>query len=136
VNTRIPIPTDNIYKFYALFGLTLLIFSIGSVFYITSSNNKLVFETVIELDTLNQSKELSPLQETKVQILERKLEITKSDTDFRTYGVGGLAGIAVLLIWYGFHQWHTVIQPMQDEITKLSILKLKKELRNLNLPNR
>lgn len=30
MENKIPLPTDNIYKFYALFGLLLLVFTIGA----------------------------------------------------------------------------------------------------------
>lgn len=52
MENKIPLPTDSIYKFYALFGLLLFIFSIGSTIYVSRSTNELVFTSAIEFETL------------------------------------------------------------------------------------
>lgn len=52
MESRVPLPTDNIFKFYALFGLLLTIFSAGSVLYVNKSTNDLAFEIAVEYETL------------------------------------------------------------------------------------
>jgi hypothetical protein len=32
------------------------------------------------------------------------------------------------MVWYGFKKWHTEVQPVQDEIARLSLLKLRREV--------
>ena len=49
---RVPLPTDNIFKFYALFGLLLVMFGIGSTLYVSKSTNDLVFGIAVEYETL------------------------------------------------------------------------------------
>ncbi len=41
-----------------------------------------------------------------------------------TYGLTGTATVAMLLMGYGFRQWHTMIQPKQDEYFNLQLQKL------------
>ncbi len=48
MESKIPIPTDNIYKFYALFGLVILISCIAAFLYVYSSTNELIFKKAIE----------------------------------------------------------------------------------------
>ncbi len=56
MDSRIPLPTDNIFKLYALFGLLLLIFSIASALYVNKSTNDLIFETAVNYETLKEAK--------------------------------------------------------------------------------
>jgi len=59
MESKIPLPTDNIYKFYALFSLLLLIFSLGAFLYVQQSANEQVIAILPELEVLKEAKELS-----------------------------------------------------------------------------
>ncbi|MGE4477185.1 MAG: hypothetical protein AB7E18_18090 [Stutzerimonas sp.] len=134
MESKIPLPTDNIYKFYALFSLLLLIFSLGAFLYVQASANEQVIAILPELEVLKEAKELSLKDKVSKQILERKLEVIASDRAFFHKALGVIFGVAIFGIWFGFSQWHKVIQPLQDEhakiqleISRLQLEKLKAE---------
>lgn len=82
MESKIPLPTDNIYKFYALFSLLLLIFSLGAGLYVQQSANEQVIAILPELEVLKEAKELSAKDEVTKQILERKLEVVVNRPGF------------------------------------------------------
>src|SRR5580658_8444623 len=106
LESQIPLPTDNIYKFYALFGLLLFIFSIGLCFYLGHATNDLLFQTIIEQETLKEIPNPSQAEKTKEQVLQRKIEIAVQDRTFDTRALGALGGVALVLMVYGFRKWH------------------------------
>lgn len=131
MESQIPIPTDNIFKFYALFGLLILVFSLGSSIYLTKSTNELLFTAVVELETLKALPHPSPVDEVRKQVLQRKIEIASDDKKTLQAGCGILAGFAVIGLVYGFRKWHSEIQPVQDELARLQLRKLQAEVGRL-----
>jgi hypothetical protein len=121
MENKIPIPTDNIFKFYALFGLLLFIFSASSIIYVTRSANELVFQSVVEVEAIKQIQNPSPVDKAKLQILEKRLEISASDKIFYIKGIGAITGISVVLMIWGFTKWHRDVQPIQDEMAQLQL---------------
>ncbi|MFG7342239.1 hypothetical protein [Stutzerimonas stutzeri] len=95
MESKIPLPTDNIYKFYALFSLLLLIFSLGAFLYVQQSANEQVIAILPELEVLKEAKELSTKDAVRKQILERQLEVIASDRKFFHRALGVLLGIAI-----------------------------------------
>jgi len=128
MENRIPLPTDNIYKFYALFGLLLAIFSAGATIYVNKSTNDLAFGITVEYETLKADPVRTVSQEARFQVLQKKLEIAKSNKNFYTICLGVIIGVGILMIGYGFKKWHTEVQPVQDEIARLSLQKLRQEV--------
>ena len=128
MESRIPLPTDNIFKFYALFGLLLLIFSIASVLYVSKSTNDLVFETAVEYETLKADPKRSASQEVHFQVLQKKLEIADSNKSFFIFCLAIIAVVGSFMMWYGFKKWHTKVQPIQDEIARLNLKRLRREV--------
>jgi len=137
MQSRIPLPTDNIYKFYALFGLLLFIFGIGSLIYVNESTNSQTYEIIGEYHTLKQMhpKARSMAQEIKYQILDRKLDDAVASKIYYSLGIGLITVLGILMFCYGFKIWHTIIQPMQDDITRLNIKKLQQEVGEEERPN-
>jgi hypothetical protein len=131
MENKIPIPTDNIFKFYAFFGLLIFIFSAGSIIYVTRSTNELVFQAVIELETAKQISNPSAADTAKINLLERRLKVAASDRTFYTIACGVIGGFGSLLIYYGFTKWHKEVQPIQDEIMQLQLKKLRHEVEQL-----
>ena len=121
MESRIPLPTDNIYKFYAFFGLLLVIFSIGAVLYVNKSTNDLAYTSAVEYSVLEADPLRSLSQETRFQLLERQLEVAKQNKNLFNSFLGGFIGIGLVMIFYGFKKWHLEIQPIQDEITRLNL---------------
>ena len=128
MESRIPLPTDNIFKFYAFFGLLLVVFSIGSTLYINQSTNNLVFDTAVEFERLKVDPLRSASEEARFQVLDKKLEIAQKNKTFFSICLGIITGLGILMVWYGFKKWHTEIQPIQDEIARLSLKKLQQEV--------
>lgn len=54
MESKIPLPTDNIFKFYALFGVLILIASIVSVVWINNSTNERIHSLIREYESLPQ----------------------------------------------------------------------------------
>ena len=79
MESKIPIPTDNIFKFYALFSLLLFVFAISASLYVNRSTNEQVVSLFVDLETLKQEKAPSQTQLLRKAILERQLEIARSD---------------------------------------------------------
>lgn len=135
MESRIPVPTDNIFKFYALFGLLLFVFSCGALLFVNSSTNSFLSSAYTELEGLKQLENPSRVEKARIDILERKMDVSKSDKGFfssalAVLGVGAISGMG-----YGFLKWHTVVQPVLDEsakvqleIAKLQLTQLQREL--------
>ena len=79
MENKIPVPTDNIFKFYALFGLMLFVFSFGAIIYVNSHTNEVIFTTAPELAALRQIAKRSDVDDLRLALLERKFEIAKGD---------------------------------------------------------
>lgn len=69
MENRVPLPADNVYKFYVLCGLFLTIFSIGAIIYVSQSTNGLVFDVVIEYETLKTDPVRSVVDEAQIALL-------------------------------------------------------------------
>ncbi len=135
MESRVPVPTDNIFKFYALFGLLLFIFCCGSLLYVTRASNELIFSTLPELEGLKQIPQRSHVEQTRLALLERKLEIKKADKSALLGALGILLCIALATMVYGFWKWEKELQPILDrtikaqmEIAELQLQKLRREL--------
>lgn len=128
MESRIPIPTDNIYKFYALFGLALFIFCIGAILYVNSSTNELVFSAVPEYESLESIEHPTALETAKKQFIEKRINVAVADRKFLEKAIGVILGISILLMIYGFRKWHLKVQPVQDETARLQLEKLRLEV--------
>jgi hypothetical protein len=136
MESKIPLPTDNIYKFVALFSLVLLISSFGAIIVATNSANAVVFEHWVELETLQAQEKLSVEQTSRLKALERKIEVTISDkkTFIQLSGAGAAFGLFGII--FGFGYWHKKIQPLADqmavtqlELARLQLLSLRADLK-------
>lgn len=123
MQTRIPLPTDNIYKFYALFGL--LVFISSMVLFVTTYTTfqSRSVERTIELSVLTNLETLSAKQKATKEVLEVLAVVDKSDKKTFLRYIGVFLSIGLLLIYYGFRKWHKEIQPKQDKLLDLEIKK-------------
>lgn len=134
MESKIPIPTDNIYKFYALFGLLLIVFSFGSTLYVNKSSNEQMITLLVEIETLRQEQPPTAPQQLRQAIAQRQLDIAKSDKEFFRWALVALGMVGTLGLMYGFGKWHKEVQPVIDEsarvqleIAKLQLAKLRSE---------
>jgi hypothetical protein len=134
MESRIPLPTDNIFKFYALFGLLLFIFCSSSIIYVEHSTNELVFQSVIELESVKQIANPSPVDTAKKLVLEKRIEIALSDRKSSVGAIGVFLAISIASMVFGFVKWHREVQPIQDKIAKLQLEKLQYEVDQLRKP--
>jgi len=135
MESKIPLPTDNIYKFYALFALFVFIFSVGAILYVNQTHNDRVLILYPELEALKKSEDLPPRDQTRRDLLERLLEVQKADLKFYKNTLGFLSGLAFWGMMFGFWRWHRDVQPRIDEanrvqleIAKLQLAKLQAEI--------
>ncbi len=131
MNSKVPLPTDNIYKFYSLFGLVLLISSFILFVQTYTSFQQRAFDRFIELEVLNSQELLSPKELARKEAFESKAIIDKSDKKLYMRFIGGFIGLSLVLIFYGFRKWHIKIQPQQDLMAQQQIEKLALEIKIL-----
>ena len=136
MESRVPLPTDNIYKFYALFGLALFLASIFAFLNIHSSYNERALERYVEVETLNGLAQLNLEQQLRKNVLEAQERIDASDKKFLISVLGGVLTVAIWLMGYGFYSWHTKIQPLQDEFMQKQLTKLGMEINELSRGHR
>ncbi|HAT8530747.1 TPA: hypothetical protein I7204_22180, partial [Vibrio vulnificus] len=79
MQSRISIPTDNIYKFYATFGLVLLVATMVLFVFVYSTFQASYHERYVELKVLTSLSTLTPEQAGRKEVLEAKEIIDKSD---------------------------------------------------------
>ena len=135
MESKIPLPTDNIYKFYALFGLLLVVFTVGATLYVNQTTNDLLVGKLVELESLRLEKVLSAREQLQIAIVERQIEVAKANKTFFLRALGLIGAIGTICIVYGFSKWHTEVQPLNDEsarvqleLAKLHLAKLKAEV--------
>ncbi|WP_339487815.1 hypothetical protein [Pseudomonas sp. EL_65y_Pfl2_R95] len=138
MESRIPLPTDNIFKFCALFSMLVFFSSFAGMLYKTDKTNDLIFSTHIALADISEDATPSASVKAQKEVLERRLEIAISDKDFFRWLFSGLAAASFWLGFYGFTRWHRHVQPRLDEaqsiqieLAKLSLEKLKFEVEKL-----
>lgn len=131
MESKIPLPTDNIYKFYALFGLMLLITSIFGVIFVSASTNEKLYELVKEHELIPEEQKEKG-KSTLAVVIKQRIDIQLKNKVFFLFSLGATSGVSIILMWYGFRQWHTKIQPKQDELFELQLSRLRKELEQSN----
>jgi hypothetical protein len=125
MQSKVPLPTDNIYKFYALFGLLLLITSM--YFFMTAYNDHRARQHVrlIELSKLESKETLNNEQKPFQTLLKAQEKIDDLNKDFY------IKCISIFFIGVGFAMWQFVVQPRQDKLAQLTTEKLELELKIL-----
>lgn len=131
MDSKIPLPTDNIYKFYALFGLLLFIFSIGANIVSIRNTNDYMYKSYLELEPLKSIEKPAPVEVVKRELLERMIDVAKSDKEYFSKWLNWLAVFGAALMFFGFLTWQVSIQPLQDDLLKLQVEKLRHEVASL-----
>lgn len=136
MESKIPLPTDNIYKFVALFSLVIVVVSFCSIVYANSVANAIVFEHWVEVETLQAQEKRSVEQASRLRALERKIEVAVSDKELFIKLASVFLGLGICGVFFGFRYWHKRIQPLADqmavtqlELARLQLLLLKTDLK-------
>lgn len=139
MESRIPLPTDNIFKFYALFSMFVFVSVFCGMVYNTSRTNELIYSTYIDQAALGEKELPSASDGAKEVMLQKRLDVALSDHKFFRNSLAAVAAFAFWLSIYGFYRWHWHVQPMLDEaqkvhieISKLNLIKLQLEVERLS----
>ena len=125
---NIPAPTDNIFKFYAIFGLTLIIATIVGALQLSEKTNRLIYEYAVELYSTEQ-KTPTDSEERYKNLLNKLIVIAIKDRTTISVTLGLTGAIGIFFAFYGFRKWHIEIQPKHDELLTLQIKTLRKEIK-------
>ena len=131
MDSRIPLPTDNIYKFYALFGFVLLISSMAAFLYLHKTTNELIFEAVIAVEELEAKESPNKVDSKRREMLENRVSVAVKDRDVFNYALEAVFAASLVLMGFGFWEWHFVVQPKQDKLLDLQIQKAEADLKAL-----
>lgn len=132
---RVPVPTDNVYKFYALFSLVALVFCVWLFFSQHAEKNAIAIKNYPEIAEIKAIKEPTPAQSARLKVMERQLEVAKSDNDFINNCLSVIIGFCLFLMGYGFLRWHKEIQPLVDATQKAQLEILQLQVEQLKLQN-
>ncbi|HXI84694.1 MAG TPA: hypothetical protein VNL17_11470 [Verrucomicrobiae bacterium] len=105
MESPISLPTDNIYKFYALFGLLVFLLCSGLSLYVIHWSHKVDSRTEIELETINLTPNPTPLDITRKRALEQRFKTVSFDKYSATTVLDLLGGAAIVLAAYNFQRW-------------------------------
>lgn len=135
MNPSLVIPTDNIAKFFGLFGLALVVVSVYafvSTYTATLADKVRYSEAIIMLETKTP---LSKAEENVLKLNKRLLEVTIKNSETANIAVGLLGGAGISISFLGLLSWYRRIQQRDDELAKLQIEKLKMEIAKLRSEN-
>lgn len=127
--SKIPLPTDNIYKFYALFGLLLFISSLAAYLYLHKTTNELIFETAVLVEELETKEKPSAADLKRKEMAEKRVSIAVKDRNSFNTCLAYLAYLASAVTLFGFATWHYKVQPLQDKLLNLQIQKAEEDLK-------
>lgn len=131
MESKIPLPTDNLYKFLALFSLLILLSGFGLVFNSTEKTNATIFEHWTELESLQAVEKPTVEQKSRLEVLERKIEVAISDKVFFRWVsilmvLGGIFGVIA-----GFGHWFRRTQRDADQMSKIQLETARLQLLGL-----
>jgi len=133
---KLPVPTDNVYKFYALFGLVILISSAFGTVYTTDVTNQRIFEIFTQIGEYKEDGEISSFEEGQIQMLEQLRDVAISNKELTLDVLAWSFAISLYVMGYGFYKWHMTIQRRDDRLTELKIRQLEKDLKISRVPKK
>lgn len=127
------IPTDNIYKFVCIFGLSLIISAIvGSISTYNSSLEKVV-NVYHDIIVMESKIERNQYDEALLKLDHELIELTNNNLDGFNYLSLGVCAFGVALSWYGLTRWLRIIQTRDNKLADLQAQKLELEIEKLAL---
>jgi hypothetical protein len=79
MDPRIPVPTDNIYKFLATFGLVVMVVSLTLMFVNSRAANQVIFDSAQTYYDLKGSED--PLIEDREKLLDKQVQVAVSNRE-------------------------------------------------------
>jgi len=126
MESKFPIPTDNIFKFMALFGLVVMVTSMSLMIYENSSTNQTVLSRAIAIYDLEASEDAH--KEEKSALLLKEIEVAAGNGKIFRWSLAFMFAIGLYVSIDGFRRWYSVIQPIHDDILDLQKQKLELEV--------
>jgi len=121
------VPTDNIYKFYALFGLALFITGVVTMVTLHNSFSEQAALRFVEIEAMKAIVQPTPEQVARLTVLNRQDESASGERNFYHRLLAYLFAVSIGATIYGFAVWHRKIQPVQSAIAEQQLEKLKLE---------
>ncbi|ELM0326635.1 hypothetical protein Q3047_004097 [Vibrio vulnificus] len=131
ISSNMNLPTDNLYKFLALFGLLLTVtgcYMFNSSY--TNFNNEYI-SSIVELAKYENIENPTKYEVTQKKALEKIIELLKANKPFNLNVSMFVIIIGLITMFYGFCRWHNKLQPKLDELLELQVAKAKLEVRQL-----
>jgi len=136
MENKIPLPTDSLYKFVALFSMTIVIGAFYLTFYAGESSNAVVYENWGELASLQSLEKPNAGQVARKEMLERRIEIAVENRKALVKFSVALVLIGTVGGFIGFAFWIRKQQKVADqiaenqlELSRLQLLALRHELK-------
>lgn len=121
-----PLVTDNVYKFYAIFGLTLVSVSILGAVQYHNSQNVLAHALAKGHDRIVEKLgDGASTNSAEYGVIQARVKVIKSDRRVANYFFGGLLGVGGLIAFHGFRKWQNEVQVADDELKRLQVKQLK-----------
>jgi len=121
------VPTDNVYKFLAIFGLVMVIASFWGAITQTSLTNKVAVASAPEIAALEANQSPTPGEKAKLDVLKKRLQVAVEDRKTINNYCTVLAALGTLASFIGFSFWYSKIQKHQDRLLNLQVLEAERK---------
>ena len=128
MDSRFSIPTDNIYKFYALFGLAFCIGALTLFVFTYNSHFETANSLFLELTKIDTIESPSAFEAKQKEILEKQITTISENKAFYMKVINAFLVVGIFIMTVGFYRWHYKVQPQIDKINALKIRQLEAEL--------
>ncbi|WP_313317741.1 hypothetical protein [Stenotrophomonas sp.] len=130
---NVPIPTDNLYKFLATFGLALIVAAMVGLFVIHKSSNDEIFTVAEMMFAIGKDgTDKTDVGKDMMSVYEKRIDIVASNRQVGTGALVLIFGIGWTFALIGFQRW-AKIQPLHDELLELQVAKARKEVHGSNV---
>lgn len=129
MDPRIPIPTDNIYKFLATFGLVVMVASLTLIIINGRTANQVIVNNAEAYYDLKVSDD--PLIKDRKELLNKQIQIAVNNREYTKWILAVVFAIGFYSSGFGFYRWYHKVQPLHDEIMELQRQKLELEVLSL-----
>jgi len=127
MNLPMSVPTDNVYKFVAIFGLVMVIAAFWGVITQGSQTNDIVFVSAPEIAALEAAQTSTPSEKVKLEVLKKRLQVAVEDKKTINNYCVVLAVLGTLASFIGFSFWYSKIQKHQDRLLNLQVLEAERK---------
>jgi hypothetical protein len=121
------IPTDNVNKFYAIFGLIILVSCIYGFVNIYDTAQKVTLEYGKEVMKLDAKKLKTEIDIAMIKLYTERGTLERRNQEFYYDAISLFAAIGTIMLIYGLVKWHFHVQPVEDKLKSLQIENLRLE---------